>query len=927
MITKRRALAVILALAAVISAPYAKISAGLGEHTIEIVVSDAAGAPLEEVIVGDVIKVSVYLTDFEQLSMTNPSLHFDPAIVQVCSAEGNILSTQYQSKIPFETDKPIGGAWKGALMESDNYYPFVNNGTGVIGFWADSSSYNDLSGRQRIYSVYMKAAAVGDPDIRLSRKSDGAGKENPRSYYDYAMYGGDTPYYVMYGENGHNGEYSVVTPELRVFDAVTVTGGFTYGGGVPANGILLPGETLYIDTEIINRTGAQLKLLIEAYSESGVYEKIYELTSADNIDYNDEYEIPAEDVVRVKLSVTDVQTTEAVIEPLELNIPPAVYKPEVYFKAKVNGAESDKSLIKRDFELEVYLKDARNIVNITLPVISAPDGLAELKSVTAAAGFEILENAQYEADSGNIMVLAEDRSADGGIDMYGAETLLCTLEYTAGTEPGAVTFAFAEETAQSPVGVILYDNENYKGTEGSLPIAPGTEELVFTVWKDKTPPPVGVYVIAQGDEIIVIVTGNEPGASVRLYDKDDTLVEAGAAGEQGNTVFLTDAGSLPENKAYVSAEEEDKYESDKTDGIPADARLVLTEILANDDIRVSRGTSKSSVPFPQIKGKVTAAVSAANKEIEIALPWEYTFEPDGEWTGTYDANPSRTTAYPQEAVPLMYGGIENPDNLTASVNVIVEVSGGGGGSGGGGPAETPKPEEIPEAEPESDNMLNKADHYRYVFGYPDGTIQPQGQITRQEVAAIFYRLLTAEARAENRSTEPGFPDVASDAWSAVSVATMRTSGVIQGYEDGTFRPASSITRAEFAAIAVRFDGLVSGAENRFTDTKGHWAESYISTAVSRGWADGYPDGTFLPNQPITRAEAVKLINRVLERSVDKQGLLPELVAEWSDVGEDYWGYFEIQEATVSHYYERRYPNGEDNVENWTGGRADLDFDE
>lgn len=908
--------------------PYADISAGLGEHTIEVVVSDVAGEPLEEAIVGGVIKVSVYLTDFEQLSMTNPSLHFDPAVVQVCDIDGNILSTQYQSAAPFETDKPIGGAWKGTLMESDNYYPFVNNDTGVIGFWADSLNYNDLSGRQRIYSVYMKTVAAGDPDIRLSRKSDGAGKENPRSYYDYAMYGGDTPYYVMYGENGHNSEYAVVTPdEFRVLDAVTVTANFTYGAGIPANGILLPGETLYIDTEIINRTGAQLKLLIEAYGESGVYENIYELTSEDNINYNGEYEIPAEDVVSVELSVTDTEANEAVIQPLELRIPPVMYEPKVYFKTKVNGAESDKCLIKRDFELEVYLNGARNIVNITLPVISAPNGLVELKSVTAAAGFEVLDNAQYEVGDGDIMILAPNGSADGGTDLYGAETLLCTLEYTAGTEPGAVTFAFAEETAQSPVGVIMYDNEYYNGTEGNLPIAPDTEELEFTVWKEKTPSPVGVYIIGQGDEMIVIVTGNEPGAVVRLYDKNNTLVETGAAGEEGNTVFLINSGVLPDNKAYVSAEEKDKYESDKTGETSVPERLVLTEILPNGDIKVSRGTSKSSVPFPQIKGRVTAVVTEANKEIEITLPWEYTFEPDGEWTGTYNANPSQTTAYPQEAVPFMYGGITNPDNLTASVNVIVEVSGGssgGGGGGGGAPAETPKPEEPP---PEKPGMLNKTDHYRYVLGYPDGTIQPQGQITRQEVAAIFYRLLTAEARAENRSTEPGFPDVASDAWSAVSVAAMRKSGVIQGYEDGTFRPASHITRAEFLAIAVRFDGLISGAENSFTDTAEHWAESYISTAVSRGWADGYPDGTFLPNQPITRAEAVKLINRVLERGVDKQGLPPELAAEWSDVGEDYWGYFEIQEATVSHYYERRYPNGEDNVENWTGGRADLDFDE
>jgi hypothetical protein len=225
-------------------------------------------------------------------------------------------------------------------------------------------------------------------------------------------------------------------------------------------------------------------------------------------------------------------------------------------------------------------------------------------------------------------------------------------------------------------------------------------------------------------------------------------------------------------------------------------------------------------------------------------------------------------------------------------------------------------------------MLNKGDHYRYVYGYPDGTIQPEGKITRQETAMIFYRLMTPEARAAYRKTAPGFPDVAADAWSAAGIGTMENAGILEGYPDGAFLPEQTITRAEFAAIAARFDKLVPDAQNKFSDMAGHWAESYVSSAVSKGWVDGYPDGTFLPQQTITRAEAMKLVNRVLGRKTDGEGLLPELVTGWTDADENHWAWFEIQEAAVSHYYTRRYPEESgDNVENWTGAREDVNFDD
>jgi hypothetical protein len=605
-----------------------------GSGVIEVEITDVDGEALSGAVIGDIIKVSVYLTDFEALSMTCPSLHFNPEAARVSDRYGNILETQYASKSAFETDiGGVGGSWKGTVMMTESYYPFINNETGVIGFWADSGSNRDLSGRQRIYSVYMTIVGAGDTEIRLSRREDGAGRDDPGKYYDYALYSGDTPCYVRYG-SGESEE-----PE-------------------------------------------------HSYTAS--------------------------------------------ISPLKVS------ELSVYFKAKRGGAAISGAAVGDSYDIEVYINGARNAENITLPVERKPQGLAVLNGVTAASGFELAHNGQYSANSEDIMLEA---SASGGVgvDLNGAERLLCTLNYTA-VGSGAIDYGFAASTDRAPVGVVLYDNAEYDSPAGNRPLFPNT-------------------------------------GSLRL--------------------------------------------------------------------------------------EITAA-----------------------------------------AVPT-----ETP----------------GGGGGGGGAETSPEPSAAP-AVTRFVSLLNKEDHYRYVYGYPDGTIQPDGKITREEVAAIFYRLMTSEARGANREGEPDFPDVSVERWSAVSIGTMRKAGIIEGYPDGTFKPGQTVTRAEFAVIAMRFDELVPGALNKFGDLIGHWAEAYVSSSVSKGWVDGYPDGTFRPEQAITRAEAMKLINRVLERKVDGAGLLESLTAEWTDVSAEHWGWYEIQEATVSHNYVRRYPESEDKVENWTGARADIEFD-
>ena len=208
--------------------------------------------------------------------------------------------------------------------------------------------------------------------------------------------------------------------------------------------------------------------------------------------------------------------------------------------------------------------------------------------------------------------------------------------------------------------------------------------------------------------------------------------------------------------------------------------------------------------------------------------------------------------------------------------------------------------------PDEDALgLNTDDHFAYIIGYPDGTVQPNGQITRAEATTIFFRLLTEESRSANLTKTNGYTDVASDAWYNTAVSTMTKAGIVDGYPDGTFRPDAPITRAEMAKIISLFAKL-DKSESRFSDIAGHWAEAYIRLAAGNGWIAGYPDGTFGPQRNITRAETATMINRVLDRVPSEEShLLSRGVMQiWPDANPGDWFYLAMQEATNSHDYER-----------------------
>ena len=246
-------------------------------------------------------------------------------------------------------------------------------------------------------------------------------------------------------------------------------------------------------------------------------------------------------------------------------------------------------------------------------------------------------------------------------------------------------------------------------------------------------------------------------------------------------------------------------------------------------------------------------------------------------------------------------------------------SGGGSGGGGGRKPTVDIPDDVPTG-------LNGDDHFAYIVGYPDGNVKPSGNITRAEVATIFFRLLTEDVRTANSTQSNSLSDVSRGQWFNHAISTLSSMGIVKGNPDGTFDPDAPITRAEFAAIAARFDDKNTNNTSNFSDIASHWAKDEIGVAANKGWINGYPDSTFRPDQYITRAEAMTLVNRVLNRLPEKSEDLLDDMIKWPDNADaSVWYYLAVQEATNSHAYSDK--SKDDKYEKWTTIRDARDWTE
>ena len=323
------------------------------------------------------------------------------------------------------------------------------------------------------------------------------------------------------------------------------------------------------------------------------------------------------------------------------------------------------------------------------------------------------------------------------------------------------------------------------------------------------------------------------------------------------------------------------------DGIP-DCYQVLVNYKSGDTNRGSVGpltmevlTIKSNSVYAS-EGQVTASGSTATATGNRCY--------FSNWTNdTNDANVNTSN----ESAKL------GQQTFTANGGETYTFTANFGRSSGGSNRPKPPVVEIPDDVPTG---LNGKDHYAYVVGYPDGMVYPQKNITRAEVATIFFRLLKDETREANMTKSNSYNDMKDGAWYTCAVSTLSKMGIIKGYEDGSFKPDASISRAEFAAIAARFDPDGDKTPATFSDVSSHWAKDEISIAANHGWIKGYEDGSFKPDQKITRAETMTLVNRVLKRLPETKDDLHKDMKTWPDnQNESAWFYLAVQEATNSHY--------------------------
>lgn len=452
--------------------------------------------------------------------------------------------------------------------------------------------------------------------------------------------------------------------------------------------------------------------------------------------------------------------------------------------------------------------------------------------------------------------------------------------------------------------------------EGGASITETNDYLPTTVTDNKAIDGGGIYALAEGESITIDISNTEilsntaelRGGGINLasgsLEVRDATIEGNGASSGGGIytydweevvtkqmTFATNTADFPVIELLGSLEDTHENKILKTVFTEPfthaynNCDINNTQMYRVNVISENGGTATSNVRLASPDTKVELTANAGAK---------YSFN---KWSTSDVSVDSTTSAKTNFVMP--------EQDVTVIASWTKDSTGGGGG--GGGSKVKPKPEV-------TEPTLDKENHFAYVAGYTDGTVKPENNITRAEVAAIFYRLLTDSSRDDYWATMNSFPDVAADVWYNTSVSTMANAKIVSGYDDGMFRGENFITRAEFASIAARFDSSSYSGEDKFTDITNHWAANHINRAAQKGWISGYPDGTFKPEQYITRAEAVSMINRVLERhKITADGMLEDMII-WPDNVLGDWYYEAIQEATNGHEYTR---DDSTNYEEWT----------
>ena len=368
------------------------------------------------------------------------------------------------------------------------------------------------------------------------------------------------------------------------------------------------------------------------------------------------------------------------------------------------------------------------------------------------------------------------------------------------------------------------------------------------------------------------------------------------------TGTITDVGTVTNTITFAKGEKfkDSNYAITKTEGT-----LEVTPI--TDKVTVTITGNTKTVRYNGKEQSVTGFTYTAPEGVKVTLKGGSKAEAKGTDKGTY-------------YMRLTKDDFTVFSEIYKEVKIIVndgylEITRSGGYH--------PRPKPTVEIEDDDALGLNTTDHFAYIVGYGNGEVRPQNNITRAEVATIFFRLLTDDVRDENLTKTNRYSDVTRADWYNTAVSTLSSMGIITGYPDGTFRPNAAITRAEFAAISARFDSNGDKTTAKFSDIATHWAKDEISIAYNNGWITGYPNGTFGPQRDITRAETMTLVNRVLNRQPEtEEDLLPNMTVWTDNANPNAWYYLAVQEATNSHYYKFKTNS---KYEKWTELRETRDW--
>ena len=402
-----------------------------------------------------------------------------------------------------------------------------------------------------------------------------------------------------------------------------------------------------------------------------------------------------------------------------------------------------------------------------------------------------------------------------------------------------------------------------------------------------------------------------------VYDASKTTYVVGSAAPApvGENKF-TSANTVIHQYYYLdnwkdadkTTDETDKDAETGGDGIPDCDQVLIKYVSSNSD----RGTVSPDMEVLTIRKDNERVEPTANGSTATDKGGRNYFS---NWTDKDNTQVSTNATLNNETIQKVIKEFTGGETYTFIANF-------GRSSGGSSRSSTPPTVDIPDDVPTG---LNGKDHYAYIIGYGNNDVRPQNNITRAEVATIFFRLLTDETREANMTKSNGYNDVKDGDWFCCAVSTLSKMGIIKGYEDGSFKPNDPISRAEFAAIAARFDPDGDKTPASFFDVTSHWAKDEISIAANHGWIKGYEDGSFKPDQKITRAETMTLVNRVLNRLPETKDDLHKDMKTWVDnMDETAWYYLAVQEATNSHYFKNKTGT---KFEQWTDLRDTRDWSE